>query len=108
MADDDPSVGSWVRLHINDLPILWNSAGQQYNPDLIVIDGDGTHWIVEVKMDKEVASEDVQGKREAAKRWANHVNSDDAVTATWRYLLVSETDIGTSRGSWAALKKLGT
>lgn len=108
MVDDDPSVSSWVRLHINDLPILWNSAGQQYNPDLIVIDGDGTHWIVEVKMDKEVTSEDVQGKREAAKRWANHVNSDGAVAATWRYLLVSETDIATSKGSWGALKRLGT
>lgn len=108
MVDDDPTVSSWVRLHINDLPILWNSAGQQYNPDLIVIDDDGTHWIVEVKMDKEVTSEEVQGKREAAKRWANHVNADPSVTVAWGYLLVSESDITTSRGSWDALKKLGT
>jgi type III restriction enzyme len=108
MVDDDPSVSCWIRLHINDLPILWNSAGQQYNPDLIVIDNDGTHWVVEVKMDKEVESEDVQGKREAAKRWANHVNADAAVDVTWRYLLVSETDISTARGSWVALKGLGT
>ena len=108
MVDDDPSVACWVRLHINDLPILWNSAGQQYNPDLIVIDADGTHWVVEVKMDKEVVSEDVQGKREAAKRWANHVNADTATDVTWRYLLVSETDITTAKGSWDALKKLGT
>jgi type III restriction enzyme len=108
MVDGDPSVSCWIRLHINDLPILWNSAGQQYNPDLIVIDSDGTHWVVEVKMDKEVESEDVQGKREAAKRWANHVNADAAVEVTWRYLLVSESDITTAKGSWDALKKLGT
>jgi type III restriction enzyme len=108
MVDDDTSVSCWVRLHINDLPILWNSAGQQYNPDLIVIDADGTHWIVEAKMDKEIESEDVQGKREAAKRWANHVNADDTVGVTWRYLLVSEADIATAKGSWDALKKLGT
>jgi len=69
MVDGDDMVTCWVRLHINDLPILWNSAGQQYNPDLIVIDADRTHWIVETKMDKEVDSDDVLGKREAARRW---------------------------------------
>ncbi len=55
-------------------------------------------------MDKEMTSEDVQGKREAAMRWANHVSADKTVGATWRYLLVSETHI---KGSWPALKKLG-
>jgi type III restriction enzyme len=108
MVDDEPSVLCWVRLHVNDLPILWNSAGQQYNPDLIVIDSDGTHWVVEVKMDKEVASADVQSKREAATRWASHVNADTATNVTWRYLLVSESDIATAKGSWEALKRLGT
>ena len=64
------------RLHTGDLPILWNSAGQQYNPDLLVIETNGAHWIVEVKMDKEMTSADVQGKREAALRWANYVTTD--------------------------------
>jgi type III restriction enzyme len=99
---------AWVRLHVNDLPILWNSEGRQYNPDLIVVDSDGTHWIVEVKMDKEMGSEDVQGKREAANRWANHVNADDSVKDEWHYLLVSESDIKTTKDSWDALKKLGS
>ncbi len=107
MVDDDDGVSCWVRLHLNDLPILWNSGGQEYNPDLIVIDRDGTHWVVEVKMDKEVGSEDVQGKREAAKRWANHATADPQVGVTWRYLLASETDIKTAKGSWPALRKLG-
>ena len=108
MVDGDDMVESWVRLHINDLPILWNSYGQEYNPDLIVIDRDGTHWVVEVKMDKEVKSEEVQGKREAAKRWANHVTADEKVGVIWKYLLVSETDVNTAKGSWTALKKLGS
>ncbi len=107
MVDGDQGVLCWLRLHINDLSILWNSGGQEYNPDLIVIDKDGTHWVVEVKMDKEVGSEDVRGKHDAAKRWANHVTADPQVSVTWRYLLVSETDINTVRGSWSALKKLG-
>ncbi len=107
MVDGDDKVVAWARLHLNDLPILWNSEGRQYNPDLIVIDADRTHWIVEVKMDKEVQSEDVQGKREAARRWANHVNADESDTEQWRYLLVSETDIKTAKDSWAALQRLG-
>jgi type III restriction enzyme len=108
MVDGDEGVTCWVRLHVKELPILWNSGGQQYNPDFIVIDNDGTHWVVEVKMDKEMDSEDVRGKREAAKRWANHVSADDQVGVTWRYLLASETDITTAKGSWDALRRLGS
>ena len=79
-----------------------------YNPDFIVIETDGTHWVVEVKMDKEMSSETVQGKREAAIRWANHVSAAASVGTTWRYLLVSETDVTTAKGSRGALKALGT
>jgi type III restriction enzyme len=107
MVDDDAGVACWVRLHTGELPILWNSAGQEYNPDLIVIDIDGTHWVVEVKMDKEMESTDVKGKREAARRWANYVTADEKVRVPWRYLLASEADIETAKGSWPALKALG-
>ncbi len=105
MVDGDAGVVCWVRLHINDLPILWNSGGQQYHPDFIVIEADGTHWVVEVKMDREMTSEDVRSKRQAAKRWANHVSASALVTATWRYLLVSEADVQTAKGSWPALQR---
>jgi type III restriction enzyme len=50
---------------------------------------------------------DVQGKREAAARWAQHVSADPAVGTIWRYLLVSESDVETAKGSWEALKHLG-
>jgi type III restriction enzyme len=106
-VDDDKGVASWVRLHIGELPILWNSAGQEYNPDLIVIESDGIHWVVEVKMDKEMTSEDVKGKREAARRWANYVTADRTAGVAWRYLLLSESDVETAKGSWPAMKKLG-
>jgi len=83
-------------------------GGQQYNHDLLVIETGGTHWIVEVKINNEMTSADVQAKREAAKRWANYVTADASVGTTWRYLLVSESDVGTAKGSWPALKKLGS
>ncbi len=80
----------------------------EYNPDFIAIDLSDVHWVIEVKMDKEMTSDDVIGKRDAARRWANHVSADDKVDATWRYLLVSESDVETAKGWWPALKKLGT
>ncbi len=106
MVDDDASVAWWARLHIDDIPILWSSAGQRYNPDLLVVETDGTHWIVEVKMDKEMTTVAVQGKREAAKRWANYVSADESVGTTWKYLLAAESDVATAKGSWPALKQL--
>ena len=107
MVDSDNHVVCWVRLHIKELPILWTSGGQEYNPDLIVVESDDTHWVVEVKQDKEMNAPDVQGKREAATRWANHVSADAVVGTRWRYLLVSESDVETAKGSWKALKQLG-
>ena len=107
-VDGDAGVECWVRLHINELPILWTSGGRQYNPDFIVVEKSGLHWVVEVKMTKEMGSEDVEGKREAAKRWANHVSADERVGVPWRYLLVSEDDVRTAKGSWSALKGLGS
>jgi type III restriction enzyme len=105
IVDGEQDVTFWVRLHIGDLPILWNSGGQNYNPDLLVVEKDATHWVVEVKMDKEMDSADVIGKRDAAKRWSNHVSADGRV-GQWRYLLVSETDVADTKGSWRALKQL--
>jgi type III restriction enzyme len=108
IVDTDDGVTCWVRLHTGELPILWSSGGQQYNPDFIVLETDGTHWVVEVKMNKEMTSADVLGKREAAMRWANTVTANECVSVIWRYLLVSESDIDDAKGSWPALKKLGS
>lgn len=100
-------ISYWIRLQRNDLPILWHSSGANYNPDFIAVDDDEVHWIIEVKMNKEMASSEVQSKREAAIRWAQHVNADNLISDTWRYLLVSEAHVKTAKGSWMALRGLG-
>lgn len=71
---------------------------------MLVVEADGTHWVVEIKMDKEMISADVQGKREAAQRWANYVTADASVGKAWRYLLVSESDVEMAKGSWPGSK----
>jgi type III restriction enzyme len=108
ILDDADDIQFWSRLQIGDLPILWSNEGRQYNPDFVAVTADGDHWLVEVKMDKEMSSEDVLGKREAAKRWVQYVNADEQPTATWHYVLASETDIKTAKGDWNAIKSIAT
>jgi type III restriction enzyme len=105
--DDATDVQLWVRLHRDDLPILWQSDGREYNPDFIAVENGGTHWLVEAKMNKEMEAADVKGKETAAQRWANYVSADKKVDAEWRYLLVSEDDVESAKGDWKALKRLG-
>lgn len=106
VLEDESSITRWVRLQVGDLPILWTGA-REYNPDFIAIDKEETHWLIEVKMDKEMVTPDVIGKRDAARRWANYVSADEKVDFPWRYLLLSETDVRTAKSSWTAMKKLG-
>jgi type III restriction enzyme len=107
ILDGSMEVEYWLRLQRGDLPILW--AGERdYNPDFIVVEGSGPHYVLEIKMDKERPSLDVKGKREAARRWANHVNKSAKVKAKWSYLLAFEEDVKQAAGSWAALKKLAS
>lgn len=105
LLDDAEEIEFWVRLHQNDLPITWE--GGSYNPDFIAVEEDGTHWLIEPKMDKEMASASVKGKKDAARRWPSHVSNDERAEHPWRYILVAETDIRAAKGSWPALKKMG-
>src|SRR5207245_11701721 len=97
VLDDERTITLWVRLQVGDLMIRWTGT-REYNPDFIAVDTEGTHWVIEVKMDKEMASLDVQGKRDAARRWANYVSDDEKVDVRWRYILLSESDVRTAKG----------
>jgi len=106
MLDAAPEVAFWVRLHLNDLPILWSGGGSWYHPDFVAGEQAGERWIVEVKQDREVRTSDVQKKREAARRWANRVNARAGAHERWAYLLASEAAVRDARGSWSSLKAL--
>jgi type III restriction enzyme len=106
IMDAAPEVAFWVRLERNDCPILWTGMKTLYNPDFIVVETAGTHYMVEIKMEKEGSTPSVLGKAEAALRWVNHVNADSKTDAAWAYLLVLESDVEAAKGSWSALKAL--
>lgn len=100
------SVRAWVRVD-DTVPLrityLSGAVQRQYEPDFIVIDAEGVHWIVEGKRDSEMTSPIVIAKRDAAAAWVNTVNASDEVHETWAYLLASES-VCSAASSWAALK----
>jgi type III restriction enzyme len=102
ILDDSDEIELWVRLHRDDLPILWAGAERTYNPDLLARSTDGEYWIVETKDDRHMTDSDVREKRHAALAWANKVNGTGKY-GTWHYLLVSETDLAAAKESWPAL-----
>jgi type III restriction enzyme len=86
-------VRAWVRID-ETVPLrityLAGAIQRQYEPDFIVIDDAGVHWIVEGKRDSEMTSPVVVAKRDAAAAWVKTVNGSDEVHETWAYLLASE------------------
>jgi type III restriction enzyme len=107
MLQEASEVEAFLRLQTGDLGILW-AKDRSYNPDFIVVERSGDHFVLEIKMDKERESADVKGKREAARRWATYVNEDDRVQPSWAYLLAFEKDVRDAAGSWSALKGLSS
>ncbi|MDN5767771.1 MAG: DEAD/DEAH box helicase family protein [Humibacillus sp.] len=103
------SVRAWVRVD-ETVPLrityLSGAVQRQYEPDFIVIDAQGVHWIVEGKRDSDMTSPTVIAKRDAAAAWVNTVNTSDEVHETWAYLLASES-VCSAAGSWDALKSGG-
>lgn len=103
LLDGTDAISIWVRLNRDDLPILWNGAENNYNPDLLAIDKSGTHWIIEIKADRDASNEEVLAKRQAALAWSNAVSESGA--AQWKYLFIAERDLKAAKDSWNALVK---
>ena len=103
------AVRAWVRID-ETVPLrisyLSGAIQRQYEPDFIVIDDAGVHWIVEGKRDSEMTSPVVVAKRDAAAAWVKTVNGSDEVHETWAYLLASES-VCSAAGSWEGLKSGG-
>jgi len=107
VADNSDLVDVWVRLHQGDLPIVWTEGGNRYEPDFVIVETGGEHLLVEVKADRDLNSNEVRSKRDAAQRWAAYANDGlPAGSPRWSYLLVSETDLREAKEDWPALRKL--
>lgn len=107
LLENTAGIKAWVRID-ESVPLRINyligAIQREYEPDFIVIDDDGTQWIVEGKRDDEMTSPVVLAKKDAAIAWVTAVNASPVVSQRWGYLLASESVIGAAT-SWNGLKK---
>lgn len=102
LVDKSDEVAWWLRLYQSDPVWITLTPVGRYFPDFIVIDGAGVHWLVEAKSDAAAATDSsVAAKKAAAEEWAAVVN-DSKSFGTWRYLLVTESEIKAA-SNWNAL-----
>jgi type III restriction enzyme len=102
LLDRDSDVSWWLRLDVFGNAYINTERDGRYFPDFVVIDTNGTHWLVEAKSDRNAQDADVLRKSDAAERWARAV-TDAEEYGVWRYLLVTETNIKDALGSWSGL-----
>ncbi|CAM8656463.1 SF2_C_EcoAI-like domain containing protein [Acidimicrobiia bacterium] len=109
LLDSSPGVKAWVRID-QTVPLrityLIGAIQREYEPDFIVIDDDGVHWIVEGKSDKEMTDPTVIAKTDAARAWVTTVNSSASVSQKWGYVLANESVIDAA-SNWAGIKAGG-
>jgi len=106
MFEASPGVKAWVRIDASvplRITYLMGAVQREYEPDFVVIDDAGVHWIVEGKADTEMTDAVVLAKRDAAIAWVTTVNAAANVSQKWGYILASEAVIA-SAGNWSALK----
>lgn len=105
ILDTDDDITWWCRVETHQEVAIAYDGGNYY-PDLIAVDGDGTHWLIEGKADSKVLDADVVAKRTAAERWTRYVNDSGDAPDTWRYMFAPEAAIKGAAGSWTALISL--
>ncbi|MGW7397277.1 DEAD/DEAH box helicase [Streptomyces cyaneofuscatus] len=102
LFDASPGVQWWLRNY--DPGPIWieRDNGRKYYPDFIVLDAEGTYWVVEGKANDRANDPEVLEKRRAAEDWARFVR-DYGDFGTWRYIFATEKIIKDARGSWESL-----
>lgn len=94
----------WKRLYPHEKASIAYSTRDNYYPDFVARDRDGTFWIIEGKSDQGQDDTTVQCKREAAVDLVNELVSAPGFEDTsWGYLIAYETDVRTA-DSWEDLK----
>ncbi|MEV0404384.1 DEAD/DEAH box helicase family protein [Actinoallomurus sp. NPDC050550] len=102
LFDSSPRVQWWLRNY--DPGSIWieRDNGKKYYPDFIVLDTEGTYWVIEGKANDRANDPEVLEKKRAAEDWARFVR-DYGDFGSWRYLFATESIIANARGSWESL-----
>ena len=91
ILEEDPDVIRWIKPPLNQLGLFWK-AGQQYNPDFLVETSAGK-YMVEVKAQNEVSSDEVVSKAREGIKWCRFASTADPDNKKWEYKLISDDNI---------------
>lgn len=105
LFDESSSVEWWLRNYEPGEVWIERDNGRKYYPDFIVLDTEGTHWLVEGKSNDRAKDPEVLEKKKAAEDWARFVR-DSGEFDSWRYIFATESMIKNAHGSWESLLAL--
>jgi type III restriction enzyme len=106
ILEQDPDVLKWLRPAINQFRIYWKHSSSQYHPDFVV-ETANTIFMVEVKKEADISSNEVKEKALAALEYCNHATDFTIKNGgkPWNYLLIPHSKI-TLNSSFVRLSKL--
>jgi len=87
IIEDDASVLKWIRPPLNQLGLFYK-AGKQYNPDFIIETAD-KKYLVEVKADDNVESDDILEKARMAIKWCKCASTIEG-SKPWQFVLLAD------------------
>ena len=96
--ENDNNVIKWLRPAFNQFNIMWNRAGERYEPDFIVETTD-TIYMIEIKRDDQIYSDEVQKKKEAALKYcedATEYNKSNG-KKEWKYIIIPGSEVKFNR-----------
>lgn len=98
ILEADKNVEKWLRPAPRQFHLHWNIHGSGYEPDFVVETKDGI-WIVEVKAENEIATEEVQEKMRAALQYCRHATAYNKKNdgKKWGYILLPAKEVALNR-----------
>ncbi|CAL8898202.1 hypothetical protein KVA01_14820 [Kocuria varians] len=106
LLNTSPHIVWWHRLHPRDGAYVYYTAKDRYFPDVVALDTEGVHWIIEGKDERGRDDARVQAKRQAAESLVRRLVAVDAYAGQkWGYLIAYEQDTDRAE-SWDDLKAL--
>lgn len=96
--ETDNKVLKWLRPAPNQFNIIWNKQGSQYEPDFIV-ETDDIIYMVEVKKDIDIATNEVQEKKKAGIKYCENATEYNLENnkKEWKYIMIPASEIKFSR-----------
>ncbi len=94
VLESDPAVLKWLRPARQQFSIYWSNGSKRYEPDFVV-ETEDCIYMVETKAEKDVSTEDVQGKKKAAEEYCKNASEYTASVGgkPWKYLLLPHTAV---------------